>query len=211
MNTSVCQTIAIRSAVSRRKRSRVAAAAATLTAVAVLPVVFPGVASASPSPTNAVCDGPINYTFSPPLTNTLQTTTIAWSGNYSCQSVVLLPPSVRVFSGTYGGSVTIQTSCLQLKTQQIVQQAVTENDSWFDPGADDPAGTSTLTGLVSTVPREDGTRAFTWTGTVTGGSWFANQHYTGVGQYTSLFDGDVCVAGGVGTAQGTATLQVLPS
>ncbi|MEU7145451.1 hypothetical protein ABZ942_38815 [Nocardia sp. NPDC046473] len=159
---------------------------------------------------NAVCAGPINYTFSPPLTNTLQSTKITWSGDYSCHSAVLLPPSLRAFSGTYGGSVTIETSCLQLKTQQIVQQAVTENDSWFDPGSGSPDGTSTLTGLVSTVPREDGTRAFTWTGTVTGGSWFANQHYTGVGEYTSLFGGDVCLLGGAGEAHGTSTLEIPP-
>src|SRR5438045_683046 len=78
----------------------------------------------------------------------------------------------RAWNGEFGGSVQSTTGCLQTGTNQILAQGLTENDNWFASGGDDRIGSSALTGTVSTLPREDGSRLYEWTGTVTGGTWF---------------------------------------
>ncbi|MFC9436414.1 hypothetical protein [Nocardia sp. NPDC057030] len=173
-----------------------------------LTVALSGTASAAPSPLDATCAGPIHYTFDPPLQNTARETTITWSGTYSCFSTTL--PSIGTWGGKYGGKVTTVTGCLQTQPQQVLAQGVVENDKWYYVREDEPDGTSTLTGTVSTVPREDGTRTFVWTGTVTGGTWFSNDHFSGVGDYTSITNLQLCATTGVPGTDGNSTIVIAP-
>ncbi|MFF4953260.1 hypothetical protein ACWC2K_06220 [Streptomyces chattanoogensis] len=161
----------------------------------------------SPSPRDGVCLGNIHYTFSPPLQATPQPTTITWSGTYSCTS-----PSTPTqnWDGRFGGSLKTTTGCLQTGTSQVLAQGVTEKDNWFTSGGDDRVGSSTLTGTVSTLPREDGSRVYEWTGTVTGGTWFVGHHFNGNGVYSSLANQEVCLAGGkIDHNDGKANITIL--
>ncbi|ARF58654.1 hypothetical protein [Streptomyces gilvosporeus] len=159
----------------------------------------------APSPPDGVCLGNIHYTFSPPLQLTPRPTTITWSGTYSCTSVT------RAWNGEFGGSVQSTTGCLQTGANQILAQGLTENDNWFASGGDDRIGSSALTGTVSTLPREDGSRLYEWTGTVTGGTWFRGHRFNGNGLYSSVTNGKVCAAGGaIDHNDGEANITILP-
>ncbi|MEU8549573.1 hypothetical protein AB0C81_21720 [Streptomyces roseoverticillatus] len=165
--------------------------------------------SGSPSPPDGVCLGGIHYTFDPPLQKEAQPTTITWSGTYSCVSPAL--PGLRAWGGTFEGSTQATTGCLQTGVKQVLAQGLEENDKWFVPGAHEKAGSSTLDGTVSTLPRQDGTRVYEWTGTVTDGTWFKGHHFNGIGGYTSLADKNLCLAGGrIDHNDGTASLIILP-
>ncbi|MFG2286298.1 hypothetical protein ACGFOU_09595 [Streptomyces sp. NPDC048595] len=190
-----------------RLRALPRAAAVAVALLLALDLAEPAAAhGGSPSPLDGVCNGDIHYTFSPALQATPRPTTITWSGAYSCTSV----PGLQTWTGRFGGSVHTTTGCLQADLDQVLAQGVTENDKWFVHG-DEQAGSSTLTGTVSTLPREDGTRLYEWTGTVAGGSWFAGHHFNGNGVYTSLTSGKACLAGEpIERNDGYATLVILP-
>ncbi|MFI1972157.1 hypothetical protein [Streptomyces cinnamoneus] len=193
-----------------RKRAFAQVAAGVLPLLLVLGL--PGPASAggdAAGPASGTCSGRIHYTFSPPLRATPRPTTVSWSGEYSCSSLPLIKS--RTWHGAFEGSIKSVTGCLQASPSQVVAPSITEADHWSAAGSGRRIGESTLTGTVSALPREDGTRAYAWTGTVTGGTWFVGHHFTGVGVYSTLTDGKVCLAGGgIEHNDGTAVITFLP-
>ncbi|MEH6374480.1 hypothetical protein V7793_09085 [Streptomyces sp. KLMMK] len=184
--------------------------------VGVLPLLLvlglPGPASAdgeTAGPATGTCTGRIHYTFSPPLRVTPRPTTTSWSGEYSCSSLPLLKS--RTWRGSFEGSVKSVTGCLQTDISQVITPSITETDHWSATGSGQRTGESTLTGTVSTLPRQEGTRVYEWTGTVTGGTWFVGHHFNGNGVYSSLTEGKACLAGGeIEHNDGTAVVTFLP-
>ncbi|MGA5131239.1 hypothetical protein ACPCTO_15650 [Streptomyces olivoreticuli] len=192
-----------------RKRTFLPVAAGALPLLLMLGLPPASADAGAASPATGTCVGRIHYTFSPPLRATPRPTTTSWSGDYSCSSLPVL--KTRTWHGTFGGSVTSVTGCLQASPGQVIAPSITETDHWSAPDSGHRTGESTLTGTVSTLPREDGTRVYEWTGTVTGGTWFVGHHFNGNGVYTSLTDGKLCLAGGeIEHNDGAAVITFLP-
>ncbi|MEV5378312.1 hypothetical protein AB0L26_20415 [Streptomyces nondiastaticus] len=199
-----------------RKRAILPVTAGVLPLLLMLGLPAPASASASASadgaatsPATGTCIGQIHYTFDPPLRATPRQTNTSWSGDYSCSTLPLI--KTRTWHGTFKGSVKSVTGCLQASPDQVLTPSITETDHWSASKGGHPADESTLTGTVSTLPREDGTRVAEWTGTVTGGTWFVGHHFNGNNIYSSLADGKLCLAGGeIGHNDGTAVVTFLP-
>ncbi|MFI9724006.1 hypothetical protein ACIHFE_30895 [Streptomyces sp. NPDC052396] len=193
-----------------RKRALLPVTAGVLPLLLVLGLPAPASAGGeAPGPLTGTCVGRIHYTFDPPLRATPRETTTSWSGDYSCSELPLV--KARTWQGTFEGSVKSVTGCLQASPGQVVTPSITETDHWTTPEGGHHGGTSVLTGTVSTLPREDGTRVAEWTGTVTGGTWFKGHHFNGNNVYTSLTSGKLCLAGGeIDHNDGTAVVTFLP-
>lgn len=169
----------------------------TLASVAILGLGLPAVGPAHADVELMTCTGTNSTTFSPPLTNTTQTTDVSLEAKYGTPNGLCIDANNTITSGYFANNVTGPTSCNTLGLAASETRVISWNNG--------SAGTSTID-YTRQIVRGLATTQVILTGTVTDGVFDgATVVNTGTFANTDLLG---CLTTGISSQEYLTTLTI---